>query len=301
MNFENIVFFEDDKLDYEMSYGVLSKLYPQINFYNFTFFPEDFSKKFLPAETLIFVDLNLKGMDGLDLYLGRLKKLNYTTYVHTSSDNPLDVARCRDAGIDDFFKKKMGPLKIERQLGSLVEFFNANLIKKYTVSSFNKEYFNKMSEKDNLISQLIREVDSLKFQRSYSQNNIQNANDLIQKDPFREILNSVSIGVVVQTLYDFEVIYMNDIFKKMVKANMSGSPNKENSYNIFFNIYPRDKNKFEKHYEKLKCDNDDDEKKIEFRILDSDGQWIKIRSLDRIFERDTYHNALATIHCISQL
>ncbi len=125
---KNIIFFEDDPLDCEIFHNIVSDLDKNINC---VFYPDDRKiealKEFNPINSLILLDLNLKNIDGITLYKTYLEDLNFTVYIHTSSDNPKDIIIAGKSKISGYFQKQLKHKDIQAQLKSLIFFYQYNL------------------------------------------------------------------------------------------------------------------------------------------------------------------------------
>ncbi|MFT6631307.1 MAG: response regulator RpfG family c-di-GMP phosphodiesterase [Bacteriovoracaceae bacterium] len=157
-----IVFIEDDILDYEVFYDILRNLLPSVDIQRFEELPENFYSEYDPTTTLVILDLNLRGIDGINLYNQKLKGKNYTTYVHTSSDNPSDITHCKDLGIYAYFQKKVGREEIKAQFQTMIQFYCSNLIKDYSIYTENEKYINQINDNEYEIGKLNQEVSDLK-------------------------------------------------------------------------------------------------------------------------------------------
>ncbi len=125
---QHIIFFEDDPLDCEIYKDIITELDPDINC---IFYPDD-SKineviKYCPKSSLIILDLNLKNTDGFELYKKHLQQLDFTVYIHTSSDNPKGISIANQYNISGYFQKQLKHIDIKKQLESIIYFFKYDL------------------------------------------------------------------------------------------------------------------------------------------------------------------------------
>lgn len=125
---KNVIFVEDDALDFEVYKSVLNRQFPDLKVVQMLDVNPQILSKYLLKETLILLDINLNGTDGIEFYEQNIKPLQYTVYVHTSSDNPADISRAKKAGIKAYFQKQLGREDISAQLSALLGFFDLNHI-----------------------------------------------------------------------------------------------------------------------------------------------------------------------------
>ncbi len=125
---KNVIFVEDDALDFEVYKSVLNKEFPELNVIQTLEVSPKLLSKYLIKETLLLVDVNLNGVDGIELYETQIKPLQYKVYIHTSSDNPADISRAKKAGIKAYFQKQLGREDISTQLTAILTFFDLNHI-----------------------------------------------------------------------------------------------------------------------------------------------------------------------------
>ena len=128
---KNIVFIEDDPLDYEVYESILETHLPLINVARYEKVDKSFYSKYPASNTLILLDINLNGVHGVESFKKDLKSHHYTVYTHTSSDNPADIEKCKEAGINAYFQKQSGKKEIEDLLLSIIKFYEYNLFKNY--------------------------------------------------------------------------------------------------------------------------------------------------------------------------
>ncbi len=159
---KNLIFIEDDDLDYEMYSSIVSSLYPNIKTIQYDHVPENLDKLYRKEETLILLDLSISGRDGLQVYFEKIRPLQFMTYVHSSSDNPSDWQKCIEFGIAAYFSKQTGNDNIKKQLQCIIGFYEMNLIKFGNPINGPEKYLTQIDDQKKLIEKLRVEVSNLR-------------------------------------------------------------------------------------------------------------------------------------------
>lgn len=284
-NIKNIIFIEDDELDYEVYFSILIKEFPALQVQNILLIDNDFYSRFKPTETLIFLDLNLKGAFGLDIYLTKLKAHNYTTCIHTSSDNPSDVTESMNAGIYSYFQKKIGPDEIRTQLLMILNFFDQNFIKTTPSLEVNDKYITKIVDQKTTINKLESEISKLRSHPLYPRGGA-NVSESYQDEFFIKLAKSFGAGIFIYNLVSQRYTYINSEYTKITNYRIE-EINSFNSLDFVDLFHPDDINKLTRHMDQISKSLSNEIHKLEYRFKNKDGYLLNLISLDRVFERDS--------------
>ena len=281
---KTVVLIEDDPLDSDFYSGLIQGEYPHLNVIVYKNFDTDFSLNYRPEETIVFLDLSIQGQDGLSIYTQYLKTHHFPTFVLSSSDNPQDITRSKDLGILGFFQKEIGADKILEQFKSIINFVRLNHIKDFNVETVNEKYIQEIKMNELLIDELRYEVSKLRNNQLYPKDflgsNLEASDEL-----FIKIAKTFSGGIYIYDLVQQTNIYMNKEYKRITGFDIDeiNSLSGERFMELF---HPDDIDHVLSHMGELSSAESNRVFKLEYRFKHKNGEWIKVMSLDRVFDRN---------------
>lgn len=282
-NLKHIVFIEDDPLDFEVYESAITEVDPNIILSCVERIDDDFRLKFSPLNTLVILDLNLRGIDGLDQYADFLRPNGFTTYVHTSSDNPSDIIRAKKLGIIGYFQKKTGRKNFIKQFNYIIAFYENNLIKelKFYADQLDKDSL--LESKDKKINSLTLEVSKLRSNTLYPDTK---SNTLIREtdDLFIKIAKSFSAGIYIYDLEKNMNTYMNSCYSDITGFDLD-EINALSADEFLQLFHPDDLDSLMEHMGEIINSQGSEVIKLEYRFRHKLGHWVRLLSLDRVFTR----------------
>lgn len=296
MKVRKILFIEDDQLDFEMYDFVCKRKFPSLEIIQMVDIDPKTLKKLNPNDTIIVLDINLNGKNGIDVFLEHLKKYEFFVFVFTSSDNPDDISKCYDAGIKYYFQKKSGQDQISLGLQNFIYIAENNMLK--PKSSDKENYENliyDINEQDSQIKDLNKEISTLK--EIYSFPLSETSPTFIDQGSLAHKISEAFVpGVYVFNLSKRTNTFMNTTYQEITGYDLDeiNSLNADQFLDLF---HPDDKELVTDHMNELIASSTDQIYPIEYRFRHKNGHWIKLLSLDKVFSRDSEGHVESFIGC----
>lgn len=286
MNLKTIAFVEDDELDFELFGQIIDSFGHDLKVVNLHPVTAEKVDQLDPSSTIIFLDLKIKNTRGYEIYQSFLKEKKFITYYLTSSDDPNDVDRCSIVGGNGYLQKFENVSSNRRQLKNVIEhWLDFNLIKQ------------NMFEPDDQ-KKLKDENQNLKSRIEYLENESMQS---LKSDEGDELISSI-YNVLETGLYIFDIekqrnIYINKIYESTTGYNLDDLDLLGSS--DFLNLFhPDDLEKLERHIEKIYSSKNDSVFYLEYRFLHKNKKWIKLLSVDRVYERNDQQIPIKFLGCI---
>lgn len=277
---KDIILIEDDKLDFEIYSEILNQNFPHIRLHHFDSIESAKFDGFRVDTTLIILDISIQGQDGISFYVNHIKKYGFVTYIHTSSDNPTDVVRAKKVGLFAHFQKKSGHENIAAQFDLMVNFFIENYVKELNLEKENDELVKDLDYYKNQIYSLNLELAKLRSNSLYPADENK---DLYNDELFIKIAKSLCVGIYIFDLKKKVNSFMNCEYKRITGYTID-EINSMSTEEFTQTFHPEDIESIFKHMGEIEKSKMDVIHKIEYRFKHKDGHWIKLLSLDKVFE-----------------
>ncbi len=126
INPKKILIIDDDPDDQEFLLEAINELYPDADNVTKSDGAEalEYIEQNPPAPSIIFLDLNMPFVDGyefLSKFKNRPDNKRSRIIIYTTSSHPMDKARTRDLGADDFLTKVADFGVLKKKLRQVVE------------------------------------------------------------------------------------------------------------------------------------------------------------------------------------
>lgn len=290
---KTVVLIEDDPLDSDFFSSLIQGEYPNINIITYNSFEADMSLDLKPEETIVLLDLSIRGKDGLSFFTQYLKPNHFPTFVLSSSDNPQDITRSKDLGVLGFFQKEIGADKILEQFKAIINFIRFNHIKDFNTETINEKYIQEIKMNELLIDELRFEVSKLRnnqlYPKDFLSSNLKESDEL-----FIKIAKSFSAGIYIYDIQKQTNLYMNKEYERITGFGIK-EVNALSGENFLELFHPDDVDHVLSHMGEVSSAENDGIYKLEYRFKHKNGDWIKLMSLDRVFERDENGNVRSFI------
>ncbi|MEC9282597.1 MAG: hypothetical protein VX642_07785 [Bdellovibrionota bacterium] len=137
---KNFIFIEDDEEDYWLFERCLKELNLPLSSIRLASLPEvkDRIVEFSPNTSIVFVDLNLGGQNGLKIFKEYLEPQGFLSCVLSSSDNPKEIKDCLAGGFWFYASKEINVDRQKLFFQSIFNLFSLGKVGPSDLMSFRK-------------------------------------------------------------------------------------------------------------------------------------------------------------------
>lgn len=290
MKFKNLIFIEDDLNDYLIFEKTINDYNDKIKCVNLIENFDDILSAYERDNTIVFVDLNVNGKSGFNIFTQYVHKYEFITYVLSSSDNPEEIQKAQILGFNGFLKKGLDLEDTKRVLTTLINYWeNCNHFRPNSEKMY--EYYkdslsNKITSYEQQILQLNKRMKTIQNSMNYPNF----GNSLITKEDEKDklyvnLINSYSMGVFVYSFETNKVFFVNQRYTELTGYSLSeiNKMTEEDFYGLFAD---EDITKLNQHMEEIRNDSLNKIYVLKYKFKSKSGEYIELVSMDRAFERN---------------